>query len=109
MREAATKAGSAEWTYSHYRATLLRNGEFFAIVTPDGRNDLSPENAKILLDALNNERRFRSALERIAGLDTGQLASDAQCSAVVIAMDALELTNATDSPTTTTSTNNKPK
>lgn len=53
------------WTYSHYRAMLRRNGENFAIVTPDGQNDLDPEQVKILLDALNASPE-RAALERIA-------------------------------------------
>src|SRR4051812_4693333 len=41
-----------EWTYSFYRATLYRNGDFFAIVSPDGSGSLLPEQALILLTAL---------------------------------------------------------
>lgn len=45
--------GSVKWTYNRYRATLLRNGERFAIVTPDGRDRLTAEGERDLLDALN--------------------------------------------------------
>lgn len=45
-----------EWTYSFYRASLKRHGKPFAIVSPDGRNALSFDDAKILLDALNAEK-----------------------------------------------------
>ncbi len=34
--------------------------------------------------------RYRKALKKISRLPTGQLASPSQCSAVIIAMDALE-------------------
>jgi hypothetical protein len=44
---------TAEWEYNPYRAALTRNGKFFAMVTPDGRNALSAEDAVTLLHALN--------------------------------------------------------
>jgi len=44
---------SGHWTYSPYRATLYRDGERFAMVTPDGSNALSTEAAAELLVALN--------------------------------------------------------
>lgn len=47
---------------------------------------------KLELDAF----RMRIALEEIARLDTGQLASGNQCCAVAIAMDALALTGEID-------------
>ena len=43
----------SRWTYNAYRATLLRDGLRFAMVTPDGSNALSPEAACELLVALN--------------------------------------------------------
>lgn len=43
------------WTYNAYRATLLRDGLRFAMVTPDGANALSPEAASELLVALNGK------------------------------------------------------
>ena len=43
----------ATWEYSHYRASLRRNGKPFAIVTPDGKNALNPFDAFVLLKALN--------------------------------------------------------
>lgn len=50
---AANAAKKPKWTYSTYRATLKRDGETFAIVTPDGRNALKPAAIKVLLQALN--------------------------------------------------------
>ena len=41
-----------DWSYAPYSATLKRNGKFFAIVTPDTLEALSPEDERILLDAL---------------------------------------------------------
>jgi len=49
----ARPTGSDSWTYSRYRATLRKNGRFFAIVTPDGSEGLSRPAEKILLKALN--------------------------------------------------------
>ena len=43
------------WSYSHYRASLYRDGDRVAIVTPDGTNSLSNENAALLLEALNRK------------------------------------------------------
>jgi len=42
-----------KWSYSRYRATLKRDGKFFAIVTPDGKNALSKDDAATLLNILN--------------------------------------------------------
>jgi hypothetical protein len=44
------------WTYSAYRATLKKDGKFFAFVTPDGRDCLGPVQIKELLNALNAGR-----------------------------------------------------
>jgi hypothetical protein len=41
------------WTYNFYRALLKKNDKPFAIVTPDGKNALSDEDAAELLAALN--------------------------------------------------------
>lgn len=52
-------SSGGRWTYNAYRATLLRDGLRFAMVTPDGSNALSPEAAGELLVALNgSEFRF---------------------------------------------------
>ena len=40
------------WSYSQYRATLKRDGKFFALVTPNGSDALSPTDERILMDAL---------------------------------------------------------
>lgn len=40
------------WTYSSLRASLSKNGRFFAIVTPDGRNALSAVAAVELVETL---------------------------------------------------------
>jgi hypothetical protein len=40
------------WTYSSLNATLKKDGKFFAIVTPDGQNALSPESAVELVNTL---------------------------------------------------------
>ncbi len=45
--------GQAHWSYSPYRATLYFDGKLFAIVTPDGKNALTPETADALLQVLN--------------------------------------------------------
>ena len=54
------------WEYSAYRATLKKDGEFFALMTPDGKNALSPEKAKELLDALNGREQMLNFLREIA-------------------------------------------
>jgi hypothetical protein len=41
------------WEYSFYRASLKRNGETFTLMTPDGKNSLSKEDAELLLNKLN--------------------------------------------------------
>ena len=49
-------AGSEDkWTYNNYRASLRRNGQPFAIVSPDGSSALNDADQKILLDALNTQ------------------------------------------------------
>lgn len=50
------------WTYSKHRATLKRDDEFFAIVTPDGRKSLSDERARELVDVLNLAESFLEVL-----------------------------------------------
>lgn len=50
----AESARQERWTYSFYRATLKRDGQSFAIVTPDGRNALSKRKADELLRILND-------------------------------------------------------
>ena len=46
---------NAKWTYSRYRATLSKNGKFFAIVSPDGNNALSQEDMVELVKDLNHD------------------------------------------------------
>lgn len=48
-----TSLHKAIWTYSPYRATLYRDGERFAMVTPDGSNALPSGAIVELLAALN--------------------------------------------------------
>ena len=50
---AAAPAAPPEWTYNSYRASLVRNGEFFSILTPNGTDALPKERVDILLAALN--------------------------------------------------------
>lgn len=57
-----------------------------------------PNTVKIAQGALEVILRLRVALEEIARLPTGQLASPEQCSAVVTAMDALSHPNAKAQP-----------
>ena len=54
------------WSYSTYRAALRKDGELFAIVTPNGSDALSPEDAKTLVDALEPK-----LLKVFYGQDTG--------------------------------------
>jgi hypothetical protein len=61
------------WTYSPSRAILSRDGVFFAFVTPNGLSVLLPEQALILLAALNatppaNEAVIRQAVEHFDAL-----------------------------------------
>lgn len=51
-----------QWTYSQYRATLRKDGNFFAIVTPNGRDALSETAANELLALLNRHNPAESAL-----------------------------------------------
>lgn len=41
------------WSYSAYRASLRRDGKLFAIVSPDGVNELPKEQADKLVKSLN--------------------------------------------------------
>ena len=50
----------ATWEYSRYRATLKRNGEFFALVTPDGNNALTEADSETLLEALNAQDKLKT-------------------------------------------------
>lgn len=62
-----------EWWYSHYRATLYRAGKFFAIITPDGRHDISTATESILLNALNTPVPTPAQIEQIcAWRDLGE-------------------------------------
>lgn len=45
--------GRAGWSYNPYRATLQLHDCFFALVTPNGKDALSPEDTTTLLRALN--------------------------------------------------------
>ena len=49
----AAPAAPPEWIYNSYRASLIRNGEFFSILTPNGTDALPKERVDILLAALN--------------------------------------------------------
>jgi len=51
------KTKSERWTYSAYRANLKLDGKTFAIVTPNGKDALSDEDARTMLDALNGGRK----------------------------------------------------
>lgn len=42
-----------KWTYNKYRATLVRHGKTFALVTPNGKDALSPAQAQEMLSDLN--------------------------------------------------------
>ncbi len=60
----------ARWEYSRYRATLKRDGKFFALVTPDGNNALTEEDKETLLEALNAQTELnevRAELSRLTG------------------------------------------
>ena len=48
------------------------------------------EQARLLAMSADREEKLRDALGRIARLDTSQDASPAQCSAVAVAMEALQ-------------------
>lgn len=50
---AGTDVPRAEWTYSPYRASLMKDGELFAIVTPDGKAALDCKKRDELLSLLN--------------------------------------------------------
>lgn len=41
------------WEYSHYRATLKCNNEFFAFVTLNAHDALTKDQAAVLINALN--------------------------------------------------------
>lgn len=48
------------------------------------------EQARLLAMSADREEKLRDALKYIAGLDTSQGASPQQCSAVAVAMEALQ-------------------
>jgi hypothetical protein len=50
----------------------------------------SLEQAKLLAMSADREERLRDALKYVAGLNTSQDASPQQCSAVLVAMEALQ-------------------
>jgi hypothetical protein len=50
----------------------------------------SLEQAKLLAMSADREEKLRDALKYVAGLDTSQDASPQQCSAVLVAMEALQ-------------------
>lgn len=61
------------WEYSVYRATLKRNGKFFALVTPNGNDALGAKEKKTLLDALSAEQELKEVhmeLSRLTGCAT---------------------------------------
>jgi hypothetical protein len=42
------------WEYNAYRATLQIDGKFFAFVTPNLKDSLTQEDAKLLIKTLNS-------------------------------------------------------
>lgn len=54
------------WSYSTYRAMLRYKGQSFAIVSPDGKNPLTPKQIVVLLTDLNG------IVPDISNLDEGQ-------------------------------------
>lgn len=56
------------WSYNPYRATLLRDGEPFAIVTPDGKEALPAEKAEELVRLLSQAETLTVALRESVGL-----------------------------------------
>lgn len=59
---ASDPAAPDYWTYSGYNARLKKNGHFFAIVSPDGKNSLSPEAAVELVETLTRGSTKQPAL-----------------------------------------------
>lgn len=58
------------WKYEPYRAKLTRNGEFFALVTEDGRNALPSEKVKQLLDDLCQTNLANAIRKHAAEMDS---------------------------------------
>lgn len=54
------------WEYSQYRASLKRNGKFFALVTPDGGNGLAHRDELALMTALRSEATLKSVFEELS-------------------------------------------
>lgn len=54
------------WEYSSYRATLRRNGKFFALVTPDGASSLTHRDELALMAALRSESVLKSVFDEIS-------------------------------------------
>lgn len=60
------------WEYSNYRATLRRNGEFFAFVTSDAiGNNIGAKHADILMRALRSEKELADCCEELARRTSG--------------------------------------
>lgn len=53
---------AAVWSYNSYRALLMKNGEFFAILTPDGRNSVPTAKGEEIVGTLNGVEALRVAL-----------------------------------------------
>ena len=56
----------------------------------DEAREQNEEQARLLAMSADREEKMRDALKYIAGLDTSQGASPQQCSAVAVAMEALQ-------------------
>lgn len=61
---AEPKPEPKEWEYSSFRATLKRHGDFFAIVSSDGKNALGEEKAATLLGLLNSHTELRKLIDQ---------------------------------------------
>lgn len=57
------------WEYSHYRATLRHNGDFFAFVTADAiGNNIGAKDGDILMRALRSEQELEACHKELARL-----------------------------------------
>lgn len=61
------------WLYSFYLTTLYRDGEPFAVVTPDGDSALSLDRAEQLVDQLDRGDRGPAAKAYVLREPTGHL------------------------------------
>lgn len=64
------------WTYSSYRATLRKDGQFFAVVSPNGNDALHPNDAVRLIETLQRgekatelQRELKAANARVKELE----------------------------------------